>query len=232
MRAGKPGSTKRTGSRFGVVAIGGVLVLALCGCQTSAQEPTGLSTDPPGRRPARPLVVQSPTGLPTRRTFLNHFRPSLSHIWWTLSRVSSSCPSRSLEPPANATDQEAAVVEAVGRFMASWTAILFGAGVENSRIEQTAAGSQLESLVDYAAESDRLERVIVGEPMRLRLLGVDVVDTAAEADICLQMDGWVELTDGSAELMPSTERYVVSMARSGSDWLASSTQQQDPAECA
>ncbi|HEY9376002.1 MAG TPA: hypothetical protein VIQ02_02765 [Jiangellaceae bacterium] len=137
-----------------------------------------------------------------------------------------------LEPPANATEDEAAVVAAVARFMASWSAILFGAGVERSRIGQTATGAQLEALVDYAAESERLRRVVVGEPMRLRLLSVAVADTSAEADICLQMDGWVTVSDGQTQLMPSGERYVVSMARSGSDWLARSTEQQNPTECA
>jgi hypothetical protein len=68
--------------------------------------------------------------------------------------------------------------------------------------------------------------------MRLRLLGVDVGSSSAEADVCLEMIGWVEVTDGTAgPLMPSLERYVVSMVPSGSGWRAIGTQQQDPVEC-
>lgn len=227
----------RTGRRVGVarvgarVAAGGMLVIALCGCQTAAEEPAGLSAQrmaTPVRTPTASLESDATTSAsPVAEPAPTFTQPHLPGE----PRVVELPEVLALEPPQDATDEEAAVVHAVARFMASWNAVLFGAGVERSRIEQTATGAQLETLVDYAAKSDQLNRVIVGEPMRLRLLGVEVGSSSADADICLEMIGWVEVTDGVVgPLMPSLERYVVSMVRSGTDWRAIGTQQQ-PAEC-
>ena len=216
----------------GRIAASGMLAVALCGCQAAAEEPAGLSTEPmltpastPTSSPGPDATASAPSVAEPAPTFTQPHLPGEP-------RVVELPEALALEPPADATDEETAVVEAVARFMASWNAVLFGAGVERSRIEQTATGAQLETLVDYAAESDQLERVIVGEPMRLRLLGVETGGSSAAADVCLEMIGWVEVTDGAAgPLMPSLERYVVSMARSGSQWRAIGTQQQDPTEC-
>jgi len=222
----------RMGAVAGRVAVGGLLALTVCGCQASAEEPAGLSTDPPDTPLRTPTPVPEPDG-PTSQAPIAEPVPSFAQPYLPGEPSVVELPEAlALEPPPDATDGEVAVVDAAARFMASWNAVLFGAGVEQSRIEHTATGVQLETLVDYAAESEKLQRVIVGEPMQLRLLDVEVAGSNADVDICLEMIGWVQVTDGATgPLMPSLERYVVSLTQSGSDWLAAGTQQQNPAEC-
>jgi hypothetical protein len=220
------------GAVAGRVAVWGLLALTVCGCQAAAEQPAGLSTDPPDTPSRTPTPAPESDGPASQATVAEPV-PSFSQPYLSGEPSVVELPEAlALEPPPDATDAEADVVDAAAKFMASWNAVLFGAGVERSRIEQTATAVQLDTLIDYAAESEKLRRVIVGEPMRLRLLDVDVAGSNADVDICLEMIGWVEVADGVVgPLMPSLERYVVSMTRSGSDWLATGTQQQDPAEC-
>ncbi|SDU88124.1 hypothetical protein [Jiangella alkaliphila] len=136
-----------------------------------------------------------------------------------------------IEPPDGATDDERAVLQAAGRFMASWDAVLFGAGDEQSGIMRTAVDPQLGRLLNYLVESVSKRRVIVGEPTQIELRDVTVDDTTAEVDICTIMRDWVQYTDGAAEPQPEVERLVLTMTLVDGVWLASDTEQTDPESC-
>ncbi|TDD72030.1 hypothetical protein E1262_04775 [Jiangella aurantiaca] len=136
-----------------------------------------------------------------------------------------------IEPPDGATDEERAVLQAAGRFMASWDAILFGAGDEESGILRTAVDPQLGRLLNYLVESVSKQRVIVGEPTEIELRDVTVGDSTAEVDICTIMRDWVQYTGGTPEPQPEVERLLLTMTLVDGAWLASDTEQADPEPC-
>ncbi|MBB5788255.1 hypothetical protein [Jiangella mangrovi] len=137
-----------------------------------------------------------------------------------------------IEPPDDATDDERAVLVAAGRFMASWDAILFGAGDEQSDIFATSVEPQLGRLLNYLVESVSKQRVIVGEPTVIELRSVSVTAETAEVDICTVMRHWVQYTGGTPEPQPEVERLLLTMTRDGDGWRASDTAQADPEPCA
>ena len=137
-----------------------------------------------------------------------------------------------IEPPPGATDDERAVLDAAGRFMASWDAILFGAGDDQSGIYATSVDPQLGRLLNYLAESVSKERVIVGEPTVIELHAVSVNGDSAEVDICTVMRDWVQYTGGTPEPQPEVERLILTMTHDEHGWRASDTAQADPEPCA
>lgn len=136
-----------------------------------------------------------------------------------------------IEPPDDATEEERAVLDAAGRFMASWDAVLFGAGDEQSGIFATSADPQLGRLLNYLVESVSKERVIVGEPTVIELRSVSVHGTTAEVDMCALMRNWVQYTGGTPEPQPELERLLLTMTHEGGAWLATDTKQADPQPC-
>jgi hypothetical protein len=45
------------------------------------------------------------------------------------------------------------------------------------------------------------------------------------------MTGWIEYRGGLPTPLPESERYLVVMTRSGSDWRAADTDERDAAAC-
>lgn len=225
-------------SRRALALSAAVLVVLLpASCSSAAEEPPGL-TDGTATAPGTPPVSAVPSDEPTDpgddpsepapepgAAFTPPYQPPGEE------RVVELPGELPIDPPDGATDEERAVLQAAGRFMASWDAVLFGAGDEQSGILRTAVDPQLGRLINYLVESVSKQRVIVGEPTEIELRGVDVDDTTAEVDICTIMRDWVEYTGGTPEPQPEVERLVLTMSLVDGAWLASDTEQADPEPC-
>lgn len=214
-----------------------VLAVLLSACSSAGEEPEGLTGDattvsattPPSAAPSG--AGDDPDASPSRpapepgATFTPLFLPPDAE---RVVELPSELP---IEPPDDATDEERAVLRAVGRFMASWDAVLFGAGDEQSGILRTAVDPQLGRLLTYLVESVTKQRVVVGEPTRIELRDITVGDGTAEVDICTIMRDWVQYTGGTPEPQPEVERLVLTMKLVDDAWLASDTEQADPEPC-
>ncbi|WP_116947126.1 hypothetical protein [Jiangella endophytica] len=209
-------------------------------CSSAGEEPAGLSdgtttvpatesasaaptdqpteTTVPGDEPAEPAPEPGPTFTPP------YLPPGEERTVELLTELP-------IEAPGDATDEELAVLQGAGRFMASWDAVLFGAGDEQSGILRTAVDPQLGRLLNYMIESVSKQRVVVGEPTQLVLRGVSVDGDAAEVDVCTIMRDWVQYIGGTPEPQPEVERLVLTMTLVDGAWLASDTEQADPAPC-
>ncbi|RIQ23282.1 hypothetical protein [Jiangella rhizosphaerae] len=215
----------------------GATVLALlfpASCSSAGDEPAGLADDtatgsvtssqpatPSDQPDASPSAPEPEPGA----TFTPPYLPPGEE------RVVELPTELPIEPPDGATDDERAVLRAAGRFMASWDAVLFGAGDEQSGILRTAVDPQLGRLLNYLVESVSKQRVIVGEPTEIELRDVTVGDGTAEVDICTIMRDWVQYTGGTPEPQPEVERLVLTMTQVDGAWLASDTEQADPEPC-
>lgn len=211
--------------------------VAFAGCSSAAEEPEGLpdptvsasasagetSGPAPSEQPdASPAPQDEPRPSPTfTQPFLPPGEESVVDLPTELV----------IEPPADASDDERTVLAAAGRFMASWDAILFGAGDEQSGIFATTADPQLGRLISYLVESASKQRVIVGEPTEITLRSVSVDGDTAEVDICTIMRDWVQYTGGTPEPQPEVERLVLTMTLRDGAWLATDTEQADPESC-
>lgn len=217
-----------------------VATAAFAGCSSAADEPEGLADPttatasgaasegetaapaPSGHSDASPEPQEQPEPSPTfTQPFLPPGEQSVIDLPTELV----------IEPPDDATDDELAVLAAAGRFMASWDAILFGAGDEQSGIFTTSVDPQRTRLINYLVESVSKQRVIVGEPTVIELRSVSVRGDSAEVDICTIMRGWVQYTGGTPEPQPEVERLILTMDLDGDQWLASDTGQADPEPC-
>ncbi|NED95146.1 hypothetical protein G1H11_07440 [Phytoactinopolyspora alkaliphila] len=136
-----------------------------------------------------------------------------------------------VEPPDDATDDELEVLEGVGRFMASWQAVLFGADAELSKVRDTAVEPQLGRLIEFIGQAEQEEWVFTGEPMLLQARDVSVNGDSAEVDLCLALPGWIEFRGGSVSPYPSPERYIVDMQQRSGTWVASNAREQDAQAC-
>ncbi|WP_053207033.1 hypothetical protein [Jiangella muralis] len=221
------------------LAVGAAVAAFLlpAGCSAAGEEPTGLGsstgsadvTTSASTVPSDPPTVagdvpSAPAPEPAA-AFTPPYQPPGEE---RTVELSAELP---IEPPDDATDDERAVLLAAGRFMASWDAVLFGAGDEQSGILRTAVDPQLGRLLNYLVESVSKQRVVVGEPTELRLRDVTVTDTTAEVDLCTIMRDWVQYTRGTAEPQPEVERLVLTLTLVDGDWLASDTEQADPEPC-
>ncbi|NED99685.1 hypothetical protein [Phytoactinopolyspora halotolerans] len=235
-------ATRRTAA-----VLSAVIVVVLAGCGGGGEEPVGLATetgdaptapsseggDEPGSTGEPTSTAQpTPTGPddggdqpepgPTfTQPYIPGDEPSVINLPEELD----------VEPPDQVGDDEREVLRAVGRFMASWQAILFGADAELSGIEETATGSIRDSLVSFIAQAEDEQWVFTGEPMQLTARSVSVDGDQAEVGLCLVFPGWVEFRGGSVSPYPSPERYAVELERTGDRWVVSSAQEQDAAPC-
>jgi hypothetical protein len=227
-----------------VAAATAVGVAALAGCSAGGGEPSDPSgsaaattatatASPSAGAPSETAPSDDPDAAPAPQdeprpspTFTQPFLPPGEE------RVIDLPTELPIEPPPGATHDELAVLAAAGRFMASWDAILFGAGDEESGIFATSADPQLGRLLNYLAESVSKERVIVGEPTVIELHAVSVNGDTAEVDICTVMRDWVQYTAGTPEPQPEVERLVLTMTHDKHGWRASDTAQADPEPCA
>ncbi|SDS07015.1 hypothetical protein [Jiangella sp. DSM 45060] len=221
------------------LAVGAAVAAFLlpAGCSAAGEEPTGLGSSTGGSAvttsasavPSDPPTVPGdvPSGPVTEPSaaFTPPYQPPGEE---RTVELHAELP---IEAPADATDEELAVLRGAGRFMASWDAVLFGAGDEQSGILRTAIDPQLGRLLNYMVESISKQRVVVGETTHLVLRGVSVDDTTAEVDVCTIMRDWVQYIGGTGEPQPEVERLVLTMTLVDGAWLASDTEQADPAPC-
>lgn len=136
-----------------------------------------------------------------------------------------------VRPPDGINDEQQAVLDAVGRFMASWQAVLFGADEDRSGIAETSGGAQLDQLRGFIADAAEQEWVFTGEPMLLRARSVEVDGDAATVDLCIGLPNWFEFRGGQLQLYNSLERYTIDLERADDAWLATDTQQTDESAC-
>lgn len=201
------------------------------GCTAGADEPPGLSTEPgsTGSVEATSTESQTAEAEPTEPS-ASFTQPYLPEGEQSVIDLPTDIPA---EPPAGASDAEREVVGALGRFMASWNALLFGAGVSESGIEETSSGTQLDRLRDFAAEAEEKQWVFVGDPMALEVRSVEVDGGSATVDVCVGLPQWFEYVGEVRRALPvpSPERYTVTFRSRGEDWSASETEQQDAAVC-
>ncbi|WP_222851415.1 hypothetical protein [Phytoactinopolyspora mesophila] len=192
-----------------------VLTLAACG---SGDEPAGLdATEPSTAEPTAPAAEPEttdspePTADPTEdptsddptpvATFTQPHLPQENIV-----ELREVIP---ITPPDEVSDEEMEVIEAYGRFEASWEQILWGVPPEDSGIEDAAIDPNLSRIRDYAEESVETERVSTGPPSSIVALSVDVNGDEATLEACIDTRGWFTGTAGS---MPNeSEPYYLSV---------------------
>lgn len=228
--------TWRTRWRDGVVAL--AVVATAAACSAPADEPAGLSTSAPPADVDGSSPPPSPTSDPSRPASTEPASdapepdPSFTQPFVPGEPSVIDLPEKlPIDVPDGASDAERAVIEATGRFMASWDAVLFGAGEQRSGIHETATGEQLRRLIDLGVNSAMQNKVTVGEPTVIDLVDVSVDADTAEVDICITMNDWVEYSAGEAEELDETERQLVTMVRTDGSWLASDTKPRDASSC-
>ncbi|TDE15767.1 hypothetical protein [Jiangella asiatica] len=203
-----------------------LVAAALAGCSEPGDEPEGLGgTTGTGTSSAEPDPTEpGSTGTsgnedsPEPEPSPGFTQPYLPEGEESVIELATELP---IDVPDDATEEETAVLTAVGRFMASWDAILFGADPETARLAETATDPQFSRLVQYATESTMDQRVTVGEPTVVELMDIQVDDTTAEVDVCITMTNWVEYVGGEAEPLDAVERQVLTVKDVEGRWLVS-----------
>ncbi len=193
--------------RFGaaVVVVASSMLLAACG--SDAEEPAGLdsttdsSAESPGSAEPTDDADESggadgggepdPSEPSAPETFSQPFLQDESIV-----ELRDEVP---IEVPDDATDEERAVIEAYGRYEAVWEQVLWGVPIEDTDIEDVAAGERLQGVRDYAQESIERERVTIGPPVSIHLLSVEVDGDSATVDVCLDTRDQV---DSSSDAPP------------------------------
>ncbi|WP_035812871.1 hypothetical protein [Jiangella gansuensis] len=224
-------------SRRGVKLATLTAVAALAACSSPAEEPAGLSdptttestpadADPTDSEPAEtPRGDDEPPATEPSDGFTQPFLPDGQES------VIELAPQLPVEIPGDATAEEEAVLEVVGRFMAAWDAILFGADPETARLAESATNPQLGRLVQYSAESVLEQRVTVGEPTVIEVRDVSVDGTTAEVDACITMANWVQYVRGEPEPLDAVERQVLTVENVDGRWLVSNSTQKGATAC-
>lgn len=210
-------------------SVAGSLMLAGCGSQ---EEPAGLDAptentavptttpenDAPDSAPTTPDTAGNDDGTSTSggnggaRTFKQPFLPKKSEV-----KLRDEVP---IKVPDGATDAEAEVVEAFGRYYAQVEQILWGVPVEDVDLESVAAGERLAAIQDYAQESIEQERVTVGPPVSIHLLSVNADGGAAALDACIDTRDRMDVFGGD---MPDPNdplvRFDVELRKTDGSWL-------------
>lgn len=201
----------RVGPRGIIVAVG--VALLLTACQGGSTEPgsgettvtadtptpsasngsTVADTPEPSSSSASPEEPDEPSGTPEasstpEASFTQPYVPGEPSV----ITLPETLPVETPRDPS-AAGQE--VVDALGRAMAVWDSILFGADPEEVNIETVFAEDMLRSLSDYAEESRDIERVSVGSPTRTVVQDLSV-GAMATVDVCFYTPDWVEYIGG------------------------------------
>lgn len=180
-------------------------ILALAACSDSADEPAGLTGDsttapdatdsaapsetPEVSEPDSPESDSNETNPEPTSTFTQPYLPE--------ERVVELRDTVPVELPADATDDETAVVTAFQHVQASWEQILWGVPFEQTGIERYSTGEHLDTMRDYAEESVELQRVSLGPPMPQHLLSVEADAETATVKFCVDSSGWADVSEGS-----------------------------------
>lgn len=224
-----------------LVAAGALAVAA--GCSAAGEEPAGLTTEPAAGSPSGGSTTPPPaepsddagetppaeTGEPGEPD-PSFTQPYLPEDAQSVIELPTDLP---VEPTEGASEQEQEVVAALGRFMASWNALLFGASLEQAGAEETSSGEQLDRFREYVADAEEREWVFVGQPMQLTVRAIAVDEPTATTDVCIDLPQWFEWVNGELQMpqVPSPERYVVTFQSGDGGWIVSDTDEQDPADC-
>lgn len=209
-----------------VCAVTGPLMLVSCGSQ---EEPAGLdatteSTAVPATTPDNTPDDAATTpgddtngtddtgGTGETRTFEQPFLPEKNEV-----ELRDEVP---IEVPDGASDTEAEVVKAFGRYYAVTEQVLWGVPIEDVDLESVAAGERLTAIQDYAQESIEQERVTVGPPVSIHLLSVNADGGAAALDACIDTRGRADVFGGD---MPDPNdplvRFDVELRKTDGSWL-------------
>lgn len=207
-----------------------VSALAMAGCGSDTQEPVASRTESPhaeqetsspmpddaASEDQQPDDEQSQPP-PARETFAQPFLQKENIV-----ELRDEVP---IEIPDDATTEEVEVVRAYGRYYAAWEQVLWGVPVEDSGIENTAAGERLESVRAYAQESLERERVSVGPPVAIHLLSVEVTEDSAVLGACIDSRNWV---DSSSDQPPEPDdpmyHFSVTLDRTDGQWLVTNAE--------
>ncbi|NDL58553.1 hypothetical protein [Phytoactinopolyspora mesophila] len=230
-----------TGIAKHALACATVAALAVTACGADREEPEGLGTETPAATDPAADPTGEATGNadatpgsdeddvdPTAEPEASFTQPHLPTEEPSVIELDDELP---VQPPGDVSDDEREVLEAAGRFMATWQAVLFGADAEHSRLYDTTTGVQLDRLTSLIDEMAEDEWVFVGEPMELEALSVSVGGGEAEADLCIGLPGWIEIRGGVGAPFGSVERYLISLWMEDGRWMVTDATSQDTAEC-
>ncbi|AYY15026.1 hypothetical protein EF847_22360 [Actinobacteria bacterium YIM 96077] len=128
-----------------------------------------------------------------------------------------------VEPHDDATDEEAEVLETLGRYTAAFEQIMWGVSFEDSGIEEYVIDPNLTTVREHAAELEEREMVSVGPPVEEVALSVNIDGDTASAETCLNTRGWIDVPgDGSAPSSADPLRVVQSeLERVDGEWKVS-----------
>ncbi len=218
-------------------ATAAALMLVIAGCSSDSAEPAGLDgtatttvgpVPDPTDTPAATTSTPDPPDDATPEPEASFTQPHLPGDEPSVISLAEELP---IEAPEGVTDDDLQVLEAAGRFMASWQAVLFGADDKQSGIRDVATGVQLDRLIDLIGEMDREEWVFIGTPMQLEALDLGVAADRAEVDLCIRMLDWFEIRQGAAAPASHLERYRLDLRLLDDQWLVEDTAVQDNTAC-
>lgn len=192
--------------RVDVVAM---TIVMIGGCSADSGAPQGL---PEATNPTAPADEPTATASEPDPAFTQPFVPGEASI----IDLPDTLP---VEGADDLGAAEQGVVDALGRALAGWDAMLFGADPGRAGLETWFGGVLLGSLVDYSVESVVQQRVMVGSPTRVVLYDVAVDGATATVDVCLHAEDWVEYVHGEAsEPVEPVNAYRMPGEVSGDSW--------------
>jgi predicted small secreted protein len=220
------------------MAVAGVVVacsalLAACG---NGDEPAGLdaASEPTSEPMAEPTAeatepAEDPEPEATEpaepvATFTQPYLPEESVV-----ELRDEVP---IDVPADATDDEADVIRAYGRYYAVAEQQLQGVPFDEVDAESVATGDRLESMREYAEESVELERVVVGPPVEIHLLSLDVQGGAAKMFACVDTGESLRVANGLPSSIAELIQFETDLVLIDGSWKVERTNNvRDEAPC-
>ncbi|WP_166353182.1 hypothetical protein [Phytoactinopolyspora limicola] len=136
-----------------------------------------------------------------------------------------------IEVPEDATDDEAAVVEAFGRYYAVVEQHVWGVELDEEDYASVATGERLQGLLDQARERHENERVTVGPPVIIEVLSVTASSGKGHLDVCLDVGNSFTVGQESVpRMIDQFLRFDVDLDLVEADWKVSRLLTDDEAD--
>lgn len=192
------------------------VLVTLAACSDNADPVADVESTVPSNRATVPQSrAPSPTETATKEptTAETFEQPFLPDDQARTVELRSAIP---IEPFDGATPEQLEVLDDASHAWAAWEQILWGVPFEETRAAATATTDYADHLRGYAQESIDLERVSIGDPMRLAALSVEISGDTAEIQICVDTHKWRDVFAGGSRpplisdpLWLGTDRYVL-----------------------
>ncbi|NDL58928.1 hypothetical protein [Phytoactinopolyspora mesophila] len=209
--------------RARTVVAGVVACLALLVACDSGEEPAGLEataepTAEPTPEPTEPAEEPEPDETESPEpvaTFTQPYLPEESVV-----ELRDEVP---IEVPDGATDDEADVIRAFGRYYAIVEQHVWGVPLDGADYEAVATGERLDGLHDSAQERDELKRVVVGPPVDVHVVSVEVDGDEARLFVCVDTGESLRVTDGNPTSVAQLIQFDTDLVVTDGEWKVAKT---------